>query len=302
MEILLAALGPGLRTASPILLAALGGIFTQRAGVYNIALEGYMLMGAFAAVLVTSMTGSLLLALGAAILASVALALVMAFFVITLKGDEIIVGIAVNLLALGLTAFLLQEITSGSAFLRLEFGLPNVDMPFLEPVPIVGPLLAHQGILVWVSFVLVPLVAWTLYRTGLGLRIRAVGESPEAAVSAGVAPARMQYIAFGISGAFCALAGAQLALGALSLFSINMTAGRGIIAFAAVIFGRGIPKWVVIAALLFGFADAVANRMQALGLPVQFALMMPYILTILVLLAAAVPWARLAARKEQEPA
>lgn len=302
MEILVAALGPGLRTASPILLAALGGTFSQRAGVFNIALEGYMLVGAFVAVLVTSMTGSLLLALGAAILASVTLALVMAFFVITLRGDEIIVGIAVNLLALGLTAFLLQEVTSGSAFLRLEFGLPNVDLPFLEPIPIVGPLLAHQGILVWVSFVLIPLVSWTLYRTGLGLRIRAVGESPEAAISAGVAPARMRYIAFGISGAFCALAGAQLAMGALSLFSINMTAGRGIIAFAAVIFGRGVPKWVVMAALLFGFADAVANRMQALGLPVQFALMMPYILTIAVLLAAAVPWARLAARKEREPA
>ena len=293
MELVLAALGPGLRTASPILLAALGGIFTQRAGVFNIALEGYMLVGAFVSVLVTSLTGSVVLALLAAVAASTALALVMAFFIITLKGDEIIVGIAVNLLAVGLTAYFLQEITSGSAFLRLDSGLPNIDLPFLEPIPVLGPLLAHQGILVWASFLLIPLVSWVLFRSGLGLRLRAVGEHPDAAISAGVAPERTRYIAFAISGAFCALAGAQLALGALSLFSINMTAGRGIIAFAAVIFGAAAPRWVVLAALLFGFADAIANRMQTLGLPVQFVLMVPYLLTILVLLAAAVPWSRM---------
>lgn len=302
MELLLAALGPGLRTASPILLAALGGIFTQRAGIFNIALEGFMLVGAFVAVLVASMTGSLPLAVAAAVLASAGVALLMGVFVITLKGDEIIVGIAVNLLAVGLTAFLLQEITSGNAFLRVDSGMPNVDLPFLEPVPVIGPLLAHQGVLVWVSFLLIPLVSWTLFRTGLGLRMRAVGENPDAAISAGVAPARMRYLAFGISGAFCALAGAQLALGTLSLFSINMTAGRGIIAFAAVIFGRGAPRWVVVAALVFGFADAVANRMQTLGLPVQFVLMVPYILTIVVLLAAAVPWVRVIRRQERESA
>jgi len=302
MELLLAALGPGLRIASPILLAALGGIFSQRAGIFNIALEGYMLVGAFVAVLVTSLTGSLPLALGAAILASTLLALIMGVFVITLKGDEIIVGIAVNLLAVGLTAFFLQEIASGAAFLRLESGLPNIDLPFLEPIPVIGPLLAHQGILVWVSFLLIPLVSWILFRTGLGLRIRAVGENPDAAVSAGVAPDRTRYIALAISGAFCALGGAQLALGALSLFSINMTAGRGIIAFAAVIFGAAAPRWVVLAALLFGFADAVANRMQTLGLPVQFVLMVPYALTIVVLLLAAVPWSRVFRRDQVAPA
>lgn len=300
MELLLAALGPGLRTASPILLAALGGIFTQRAGIFNIALEGYMLVGAFVAVLVTSLTGSIPLALLAAVVASSLLALVMGVVVIALKGDEIIVGIAVNLLAIGLTAFLLQELTAGAAFLRLDFGLPNVDLPFLEPIPVVGPLLAHQGVLVWASFLLIPLVSWTLFRTGLGLRLRASGENPDAAISAGVSPARTRYLAFAISGAFCALAGAQLALGALSLFSINMTAGRGIIAFAAVIFGRATPRWVVLAALLFGFADAVANRMQTLGLPVQFVLMVPYVLTIAVLLAAAVPWARVIRRQQRE--
>ena len=293
MEILLAALGPGLRTASPILLAALGGIFTQRAGVFNIALEGYMLVGAFVAVVVGSATGSVWLAVAAAVVACTLLALLMAFVVLSLRGDAVVVGIAVNLLAAGLTAFLLQQITDGGAFLRTTASLPNVDLPFLADIPLVGDLLASQGILVWVALALVPVIAWVLARTSLGLRMRAVGENPEAAVSAGVNVLRTQYIAFGLCGALCALAGAQLALGLLSLFSINMTAGRGIIAFAAVIFGAANPRWVALAALVFGVADAVANRMQAVGLPVQFVLMVPYVLTIAVLLIAAVPWRRL---------
>jgi simple sugar transport system permease protein len=299
MDLLVAALGPGLRTASPILLAALGGIFSQRAGIFNIALEGYMLLGAFVSVLVTSVTGSIPLALAAAVLASMLLALAMGVFVIALKGDEIIVGIAVNLLAVGLTAFFLQELTSGASFLRVDLSLPNVDLPFLEPVPVIGPLLAHQSVLVWLSFVLIPLVSWTLFRSGLGLRMRAVGENRDAAISAGVAPDRIRFIAFAISGAFCGLAGAELALGVVSLFSINMTAGRGIIAFAAVTFGAAVPRWVVLAALLFGFADAVANRMQTLGLPVQFVLMVPYVLTIVALLTVAVPWSRLLGRDQR---
>jgi len=293
VEILLAALGPGLRTASPILLAALGGIFTQRAGVFNIALEGYMLVGAFVAVVVGSATGSVWLAVAAAVVACTLLALLMAFVVLSLRGDAVVVGIAVNLLAAGLTAFLLQQITDGGAFLRTTASLPNVDLPFLADIPLVGDLLASQGILVWVALALVPVIAWVLARTSLGLRMRAVGENPEAAVSAGVNVLRTQYIAFGLCGALCALAGAQLALGLLSLFSINMTAGRGIIAFAAVIFGAANPRWVALAALVFGVADAVANRMQAVGLPVQFVLMVPYVLTIAVLLIAAVPWRRL---------
>jgi general nucleoside transport system permease protein len=299
MDLLVAALGPGLRTASPILLAALGGIFSQRAGIFNIALEGYMLLGAFVSVLVTSVTGSIPLALAAAVLASMLLALAMGVFVIALRGDEIIVGIAVNLLAVGLTAFFLQELTSGASFLRVDLSLPNVDLPFLEPVPVIGPLLAHQSVLVWLSFLLIPLVSWTLFRSGLGLRMRAVGENRDAAISAGVAPDRLRFIAFAITGAFCGLAGAELALGVVSLFSINMTAGRGIIAFAAVTFGAAVPRWVVLAALLFGFADAVANRMQTLGLPVQFVLMVPYLLTIVVLLTVAVPWSRLLRRDQR---
>ena len=302
MEILLAALGPGLRTASPILLAALGGIFTQRAGVFNIALEGYMLVGAFVAVVVGSATGSVWLALAAALVACTVLALLMAFVVLSLGGDAVVVGIAVNLLAAGLTAFLLQEITDGGAFLRTTASLPNLELPFLADVPILGDLFASQGILVWVALALVPLIAWILARTALGLRMRAVGEHPEAAVSAGVNVLRTQYIAFGLCGALCALAGAQLALGLLSLFSINMTAGRGIIAFAAVIFGAAAPRWVALAALVFGVADAVANRMQAVGLPVQFVLMVPYALTIAVLLIAAVPWRRVLRLSGRAPA
>lgn len=294
MEIILAALGPGLRTASPILLAALGGIFTHRAGIFNIALEGYMLVGAFTSVVATSATGSPLLGALAAVLAVTALALLMGFVSLDLGADVVIVGIAVNLLAAGLTAFLLQEITGGAAFLRVPQGLPEFSLPFLAGSPVVGDLFADQGILVWVALLLVPSVALVLARTSLGLRIKAVGESPDAAISAGVDVRRIQYIAFALCGALCGLAGAQLALGLLSLFSFNMTAGRGIIAFAAVIFGGARARWVAVAALVFGLAEAVANRMQTIGLPFQFVQMVPYVLTIVVLLVAAVPWRRLA--------
>ncbi|MEJ7749358.1 MAG: hypothetical protein WKF56_08635, partial [Candidatus Limnocylindrales bacterium] len=140
---------------------------------------------------------------------------------------------------------------------------------------------------------LVPVVGAIFARTSLGLRLRAVGERPDAAISSGVDVRRVRYIAFLLCGALCGLAGAQLSLGLLALFSFNMTAGRGIIAFAAVVFGAAQARWVAIAALIFGFADAVANRMQTLGLPVQFVVMTPYFLTIAVLLAAAVPWRRL---------
>lgn len=293
MEILIAALGPGLRTASPILLAALGGIFTQRAGIFNIALEGYMLVGAFTAVVATSMLGSPWLGIAAAVIVVTLMALVMAFVVLELGADVIIVGIAVNLLASALTSFLLQSVTGGAAFLRVPNGLPDVELPALAGIPVIGSLFAAQGVLVWTALIFVMLVGFTITRTSLGLRMRGVGEQPDAAISSGVDVRRVQYIAFGLCGALCGLAGAQLSLGLLSLFSFNMTAGRGIIAFAAVIFGAAKARWVTAAALIFGFADAVANRMQTLGLPVQFVVMVPYVLTIAVLLLAAVPWRRI---------
>lgn len=293
MEILIAALGPGLRTASPILLASLGGIFTHRAGIFNIALEGYMLVGAFAAVVAASATGSALVGVVAAVVVVSLLALLMGFIVIELAADVIVIGIAVNLLAAALTSFLLQSVTGGAAFLRVPVGIPDVDLAAIAGVPIIGPLFASQGILVFVSLLLVPVVGAIFARTSLGLRLRAVGERPDAAISSGVDVRRIRYIAFVLCGALCGLAGAQLSLGLLALFSFNMTAGRGIIAFAAVVFGAAKARWVAIAALIFGFADAVANRMQTLGLPVQFVVMTPYVLTIAVLLAAAVPWRRL---------
>ena len=258
-----------------MLLAALGGVFTQRAGIFNIALEGYMLVGAFAAVVATAVTGSPTLGVIAAVIAVIVLALVMGFVVLEFSADVIIVGIAVNLLAIGLTSYLALWFTGGASFLRVPVGLPDVSLPALSRVPIVGDLFESQGVLVWLSLLLVPLVAWVIGRTSLGLRIRAVGEQPQAAIAAGVQVRRVQYIAYAICGALCGLAGAQLALGLLSLFSFNMTAGRGLIAFAAVIFGSGKPGRVAIAALLFGFADAVANRMQTISLPVQFVVMIP---------------------------
>lgn len=293
MEIVIAALGPGLRTASPLMLASLGGIFSQRAGIFNIALEGYMLVGAFSAVVATAATGSPYIGILAAVGVVTAMALVMAVVVLEFGADVIIVGIALNLLASALTSFLLQTVTGGAAFLRAPAGVPDIELSFLSGIPILGDLFETQGLLVWLALALVPIVGWVITRTALGLRVRAVGEHPDAAVSSGVSVRRIQYVAFALTGALCGLAGAQLSLGLLSLFSFNMTAGRGLIAFAAVIFGAAKARWVAVAALVFGFADAVANRMQTLGLPVQFVVMVPYVLTIVVLLAAGVPWRRL---------
>lgn len=284
MDELLGLLGPAVRTAAPILLAALGGVFTQRAGIFNIGLEGYMLSAAFAAVLTASLTGSPLAGLAAGVLAGVAVALLMAFLVLTLQADEIIVGIAVNLLAAGLTAYLLQELTPGGGVLQVDRGLPTLDSAALGAVPVVGDVLNGQSVLVLAALLLVPVVAWVLGRSPFGLALRAVGEHPDAARSAGVSVDGTRYLAFALSGAFCGLGGVQLALGFLRLFSMDMTAGRGIIAFAAVIFGGAAAGLVSVGALLFGFAEALANRLQTRDLPTQVVLMLPYLATILVLL------------------
>lgn len=284
MDDFLALLAPAVRTAAPILLAALGGVFIQRAGIFNIGLEGYMLSAAFASVLTASITGSALVGLAAGVLTAVAVALLMAFVVLTLEADEIIVGIAVNLLVAGLTAYLLQELTPGGGVLQVERGLPALSNDILAAVPLLGSVLNGQSILVLAALVGVPPVAWVLARTPFGLALRAVGEHPDAARSAGLSVERTRYLAFACSGAFCGLAGVQLALGFLRLFSMDMTGGRGLIAFAAVIFGGAAVAPVVVAALLFGFAEALANRLQTRDLPTQVVLMLPYVATIVVLL------------------
>lgn len=284
MDDLLALLSPAVRSAAPVLLAAMGGFFVQRAGIFNIGLDGYMLSAAFASVLTVTVTGSPVLGLVAGVGAGMLAALLMAVLVLSFRADEIIVGIAINLLAAGVTSYLLQEITTGGSVLQAPRGLPDVSSPALAAVPVLGPIVGGQSVLVLAALVAVPLVALVTRRSAFGLALRSAGEHPEAARSAGVDVLRTRYAAFLWCGAFCGLAGTQLALGFLSLFAIEMTAGRGIIAFGAVIFG-GASAWAVaLAALLFGFAEALGTRLQTSNIPTQLVLTLPYLATIVVLL------------------
>lgn len=276
---------PGLQLAAPLILAAIGGLFSYRAGVFNIALEGFMLMAAFFSVSVTSSTGSLWLGVFAGILCAMLMAAFMGVAVMLFLADEVIVGIALNLFALGLTTFLLSNGGSGGGgFIRLNSGLPTAQIGWLSHIPVLNEIINGRDPLVYASWLSIPIAAWVLRYTLFGLQLRAVGEAPLAARAAGVKVGWIKFSSFIISGFFCGLAGAELALGSVYLFSENMTNGRGIIAFAAVIFGAGTPLLVGLAGLLFGFAQALAGQLQiGSRFPPQFVLMSPYVLAIVVL-------------------
>jgi general nucleoside transport system permease protein len=278
-------LQPGLQLAAPLILAAIGGLFSYRAGIFNIALEGFMLVGAYFAVKGTAVFGSVWAGLALGVASAVVMAGAMGVFVLFMKADEVIVGIALNLLAFGLTTYLLNSgASAGAGFLDLNSGLPSFSVPGLSHVPVIKEIFDNRDPLVWVSWISVPFAAFVLRRTLFGLRLRAAGESPLSARAAGVPVTAMKFWSFLISGLFCGLAGAQLSLGSVHLFSENMTAGRGIISFAAVIFGAGAPLVVGLAGLMFGLAQALAGVLQInTTFPPQFVLMTPYVFAIVVL-------------------
>jgi simple sugar transport system permease protein len=261
------------RLSTPLILAALGGLCSERAGVVNIALEGMMLAGAFTAAAITYSTGSPWVGLTAAMAAGVVIALVHAVACVRYRADQVVVGTAINILMVGLPGFL-----SGAFFLS-SGSTPQIPIEQLIPrVPIV------------LAFTLVPLTWWVLYRTPFGLRLRAVGENPEAADAAGINVAAIRYSGVLLSGALAALGGAYLSIGQSSLFTRNMTSGRGFIALAALIFGKWRPVQTLVACLFFGFTEAITIQMQGVvklpsgeDIPVQFIQMVPYVLTIVVL-------------------
>ena len=262
-----------IRLATPLLLAAIGGLYSERSGVINIALEGLMLAGAFTAAAVTHYAGNPWVGLLAAIMAGVLVAWIHALACIRFKADQVVTGTAINILFLGVPAFL-----SGALFLS-SGSTPQIPKGDLLPV---APII--------IAFALVPITWYVLYRTPFGLRLRAVGENPEAADAAGVSVRRMRYSGVLLSGALAAIGGAYLSIGQSSLFTRNMTAGRGFIALAALIFGKWRPVQTMLACLLFGFADALTTQMQGVvklpsgeDVPVQFIQMIPYVLTIVVL-------------------
>ena len=274
------------RFLTPILLAALGGAICERAGVFNIALEGFILVGAFCAVLGSYFMGSEWWGAVAAMAGGVGMGLLFAEFSLRRKGDAIVVSIALNLFAAGLTVYLLRTIFGVSGAFRDSGikGFSGIDIPLLRDIPVLGPLLNGQSILFY--FAVFAALALQLFfaRHRLGLRLRAAGENPAGLSAGGVDPQRVQLWALVLCGALCGLAGAQLSIANVNLFVENMSAGRGWIAVVAVLLTRGRPLYVLFIAVLFGFVDSLSFRIQGFGLPQQFTDVMPYLATLLALI------------------
>lgn len=292
-------LGATIRVATPLVLAAFAGLYCERAGVVDIGLEGKMLAGAFFAAAAASATGSPWLGLGAAVAASVALALVHGFACITHNGNQVVSGMAINILVAGLAptlAYAWFHQGGQTPLLPSSARLPQVRLPGVEAVadiPLLGPLygeiVADANLLIWVTLAIVLATGWVLNRTRFGLRLRAVGENPAAVDTAGISVTWLRYRALTITGVLTGLAGAYLSTAHGAGFVRDMTAGKGYLALAALIFGKWRPGPTLFACLLFAFTDAVQVRLQGVPLPgigtipVQFIQMLPYVLTVLLL-------------------
>jgi len=279
-----------LRMATPVLLATLGGIFSSQTGIFHVGLEGLLDIGAFFAVVGSVATGSPWGGLLYAIVACTIASLIFAFVHLELKANEIIVGLALNIFATGMTNYLLVAVLGATGYYQspLIKGFSEVQIPIIKDIPVLNELLSGHFPLVYIAFFLVLVVYLVLYRTPFGFHIRAVGEKIEAAEAIGINPKRIKYAGLVIAGVFCAMGGSFLSLSYLNLFSEGISAGRGWLALAAINFGLGRPVPALVACLIFGFADALALRLQQFGLPSQIVLMLPYIVTLLVLGGSAI--------------
>lgn len=272
-----------LRVTTPILFAALGALISDRAGVINIALEGIMLTSALAGVIISATTQSAWIGLLGAVIVGALVGLLLAYFSLNLKTDIILSGIALNLMAAGGTVFVLFLVANNkgvSSGLKSKV-IPNIDLPLIEKIPIIGPIFSGHNALTYISILSVIFIFYLLYKTPLGLKIRAVGENPNAADSVGISVRKIKYIALILSGMFAGFGGAYMSMGYLPYFTRNMTAGRGFIALAAEAMGGATPIGTFLTSLFFGFADALANNLQTLRVPPQFIYMIPYIATLI---------------------
>lgn len=275
-----------IRMVAPILLAALGGAICTRVGLFNVALEGFVLVGAFAAIVGNHFTGNVFLAVLIAIAVTLLFSLIFAYISIHLQANVIIVGISFNFLALGLTAFCLRAFfhVKGAFYDKDMTGLPKWDIPLIKDIPVFGGIVSGHTPLIYLAFLLVIALHYFFFKTVLGFRLKAVGENPVAAKSIGINVNRMQYLGILLCGVFCGLAGAQLSLGQVTLFTEGMTAGRGFIALVATMLGQANPLGVMASSLLFGLMDAFSIRLQGFSLPTHFTQMLPYIVTLLAML------------------
>lgn len=293
LPVLLGILYSGIRLATPYLFAAVGETFAQRSGVLNLGVEGIMLMGAYSGFFVGMKTGNIWLGLLVAALVGILMGLLMSVISITLQAEQGISGIGLHLFGLGLSSLLFKTTLGGVESIN---GFKPVRLPLLADIPYVGEVLFNHNILVYAAFLLVPLSAWFLNKTTFGLKIRAVGQNPQAADTLGVNVIRVRYFCVCLGGMLAGIAGASLSISLINLFQENMTNGMGFIAVALVYFGGWRPYGVLLGALLFSFVNAFQLWIQVKGIniPSDFAIMMPYVLTILAL--------AFATKRAQQPA
>lgn len=283
------------RIATPITLAALGGVFCQKAAIFNIGLEGMMLVGSFAVI-----CGQI--AFPGSIAAGIALSLLFALAVLRFDANQIITGIGINLLGVGLTSFLLRAVYDTQGTLRSEVmgKLPTISLPFLKDVPILGGIFGEQNLLTYISFLMVLVTALLLYQTPFGISACAIGELPESVATSGVKPKRIQLLAILWSGLLCSVAGTYLSTVSVTGFTEDMVQGRGFTAFSALIFGNGNPfvTWAV--SILFGFADALGIRVElnSAGMSSSIIKMFPYLLSVAALAVSC--YAREASRRKKK--
>ncbi len=276
-------LGGALALATPLVYGALGGVIGERVGVVNIAIEAQLLAGAFSAAVVASITNSAWAGLVAAMVAGMLVSLVLGVFAITYFVDQVIVGVVLNVLVIGVTTFLFSKVLApNSAALNSPEPFKAFAIPGLSEIPVIGPVFFRQTVIVYLMYVIVFGVWFAMYRTRWGLRLRAVGEHPQAADTVGIKVARTRYLNLMLAGAIAGMGGAFFTLASVPSFNREMTAGAGFIALAAVIFGKWDPIKATLAALLFGFATNLQGVLSVIGSPVpsQFMLMLPYLVTI----------------------
>lgn len=280
--IIIGILATGVRLATPFLLAALGEMFTQRSGVYNLGIEGIMLLGAFVGFFGTLQTGDPVFGILASFITGAAMGLLMALVSVTFKAEQGISGIGLYMFGLGLSGLLFRLYVGGITSIK---GLQPVKIPLLSELPYIGPILFHHNVLVYLAYILVPLAWFVLYRTTWGLNVRAVGTKPEAADTLGVSVVGIRYQCLIVGSALAGLAGAFLTIGQANMFTDNITAGRGFIAIALVYFGRWSPWGILAGSLLFSMAGSFQSMVQVLGInfPYELAVMLPYLVTIIAL-------------------
>lgn len=285
MTILISFLSSMIMLSTPTLIASLGIVFSERAGIVNIGTEGMMLMGALAGVIGSLLTGSVWLGALIAMLVAMLFAAIFGYFTVIVKADQTVIGTGMNILASGLT------ITVNRAFFGASTSPPKIDVfgkapiPLLSDIPVLGQVLFNQPLPVYIAFLLVPVAWFVMFRTNTGLKLRAVGENPRACDTVGINVVRTRFMSILYSGIMAGFAGAFVSMGQMSFFTENMIAGGGFMALAAVVFGNYTPVGVMGAALVFGASNALKFLLQALdtGIPSQFLVMLPYIITILAL-------------------